>query len=436
MMMEIRAELEDISPVKKKLRVEIPAEVAVAEFNQIASQYRKHARLPGFRPGRAPVTLVKRRYNKDIRQDVLQKLIPTSYDQAIREQSVRPLGQLKLEHIVFNEGEALVYEAVIETLPVVNAPEYRGLEIRLKEEHLDQDSLEKELERLREHYAPLVSVQHRKEVQDGDHALVNLVGEYTSDAPPEEWTQAIKEDNTTIKVGDEHTHEDFNKALIGMSAGAEKNFLVDYAADYPEEKLAGRQVRFSLQLNDIKVKELPELNDEFAKDLGEFENLDQLKEKIREGLANEKQRARDSNVRQQLLQKLIEATDFPVPEVLLENRIDDKIRALAHNMSQQGMDPSKANLDWSKIRTDLRSDAEKETRAALILSVIAEKEQMKVPSEEFEAELQQRAESANQPLEKIKQAFQEEGRRASLEDQILRRKALAMLTEQAKIIEE
>ena len=221
-----------------------------------------------------------------------------------------------------------------------------------------------------------------------------------------------------------------------MSAGAEKNFLVDYAADYPEEKLAGRQVRFSLQLNDIKVKELPELNDEFAKDLGEFENLDQLKEKIREGLANEKQRARDSNVRQQLLQKLIEATDFPVPEVLLENRIDDKIRALAHNMSQQGMDPSKANLDWSKIRTDLRSDAEKETRAALILSVIAEKEQMKVPSEEFEAELQQRAESANQPLEKIKQAFQEEGRRASLEDQILRRKALAMLTEQAKIIEE
>ena len=427
--MNVRTELEEISPVKKKLRVEVPVETVLAEFNRVAANYRRHSRISGFRPGKAPVGLVKRRYRKDIRQDVLRKLIPESYDQSIRERKIRPLGQLQLEQVVLNEGEPLVYEAVVETLPEFEIPEYRGLEVRL-EKPPDEESVTRELERLQDRHAPLISAPDRDTVRDGDYAVVDLLGRYV---PGED--EAIRQENTTIFVGDERTQREFNQALQGMQVGAEKTFVVDYPQDYPEEKLAGRRVRFNLQLNDVKVKDPLELNDEFAKDLGDFDDLDQLKEQIRQGLSSQWQQARDSSIRRQLFQRLSEACPVQVPEVLVEDRIDNKIRDVAYNLVRQGLDPSKANLDWNRIRDDLRHDAEQETRAALILSEIAEKENLEVEPAELEAELRETADALNQPLEKIRQRFHDEESRASLRTRILRRKAMALLVEHSAVTE-
>ncbi len=429
--MNLQTELEDISPVKKKLRVEVPVETVLAEYNRVAANYRRHARIAGFRPGKAPVALVKRRYRKDIRQDVLQKLIPETYDQSIRERKIRPLGQLQLEQVDFNEGEPLVYEAVVETLPEFEIPEYKGLEIRLEKKAPDEESVTRELEQLRGRHAPLISVSDRKEARDGDYAVVDLVGKYVPDGD-----DAIRQENTTIRVGDERTQQDFNQALQGMGVGGEKTFVVDYPQDYPEEKLAGRRVRFNLQLNDIKVKDLPELSDEFAKDLGDFDDLDQLREQIRQGLSSQWQQARDSSIRRQLIERLSEANRFQVPEILVEDRIDNKIRDVAYNLARQGVDPSKANLDWNRIRDDLRQDAEQEARAALVLSEIAEAENLEVEPSELEAELRQTAEALNQPLEKIRQRFHDEESRADLRNRILRRKALELLVEHAAVTEE
>lgn len=429
--MNLQTELEDISPVKKKLRVEVPVETVLAEYNRVAANYRRHARIAGFRPGKAPVALVKRRYRKDIRQDVLRKLIPETYDQSIRERKIRPLGQLQLEQVDFNEGEPLVYEAVVETLPEIEIPEYKGLEIRLEKKAPDEESVTRELEQLRGRHAPLISVSDRKEARDGDYAVVDLVGKYVPDGD-----DAIRQENTTIRVGDERTQQDFNQALQGMDVGGEKTFVVDYPQDYPEEKLAGRRVRFNLQLNDIKVKDLPELNDEFAKDLGDFDDLDQLREQIRQGLSSQWQQARDSSIRRQLIERLSEANRFQVPEILVEDRIDNKIRDVAYNLARQGVDPSKANLDWNRIRDDLRQDAEQEARAALVLSEIAEAENLEVEPSELEAELRQTAEALNQPLEKIRQRFHDEESRADLRNRILRRKALELLVEHAAVTEE
>ena len=429
--MNVRTELEEISPVKKKLRIEVPVETVLAEFNRVATTYRRHSRIAGFRPGKAPVALVKRRYRKDIRQDVLRKLIPESYDQSIRERKIRPLGQMQLEQVVLNEGEPLVYEAVVETLPEFQIPEYKGLEVRVEKNAPDEESVNRELERLRDRHAPLISAPDRDTVRDGDYAVVDLLGRYV---PGED--EAIRQENTTIRVGDERTQRDFNQALPGMEAGEEKTFVVDYPQDYPEEKLAGRRVRFKLQLNDIKVKDLPELNDEFAKDLGDFDDLDQLKEQIRQGLSSQWQQARNSSIRRQLIQRLSEAGPFQVPETLVEDRIDNKIRDVAYNLARQGVDPNKANLDWNRIRDDLRHDAEQEARAALILSEIAEIEQLEVEWFEFEDELRQVADALNQPVEKIRPRYDDEESRGDLQTRILRRKALELLMEFAEVREE
>lgn len=429
--MNLRTELEEISPVKKKLRVEVPVETVLAEFKRVAANYRRHSRIAGFRPGKAPVGLVKRRYRKDIRQDVLRKLIPDSYDQSIRQRKIRPLGQLKLEQVDLNEGEPLVYEAVVETLPEFEIPQYKGLEVVVQGKSPDEAAVTGELERLQDRHAPLISVPDREEAGAGDYALVDLVGTYVPDGG-----EAVRQENTTIHVGDERTQRDFNQALLGMEVGGEKTFVVDYSEDYSEEKLAGRRVRFNLQLNDIKVKDLPELNDEFAKDLGDFDNLEELKEQIRQGLSSQWQQARNSSIRRQLVERLSDADRFQVPEILVEDRIDTKIRDVAYNLARQGVDPAKANLDWNRIRDDMRPDADRETRAALILSEIAEQEQLGVEPAEFEEEIRQTSEALNQPLEQIRQRFHDPESRASLETRILRRKALELTAEHAVLREE
>lgn len=429
--MNVRTELEEISPVKKKLRVEVPVETVLAEFNRVAATYKRHSRIAGFRPGKAPVSLVKRRYHKDIREDVLRKLIPASYDQAVRERKIRPLGKLQLEQVALNEGEPLVYVAVVETLAEFEVPEYKGLEVRLEKPPPEEESVARELDRLRDRHAPLVSVPDREEARDGDYAVVDLVGTFVPDGD-----EAIRQENTTIRVGDERTQRDFNQALMGMEVGGEKTFVVDYPEDSSEEKLAGRRVRFNLQLNDIKEKDLPELNDEFAKDLGDFDSLDQLKEQIRQGLSSQWQQARDSSIRRQLIARLSEGSPFQVPEILVEDRIDNKIRDVAYNLARQGVDPTKANLDWNRIRDDLRHDAEQETRAALILSEIAENEDLDVTPAELETEIRETAAAVNQPLEKIQQRFHGEEARADLKTRILRRKALELLVEHSAVTEE
>jgi len=433
--MDIRLEVEDISPVKKKLKVEVPAEVAGKEFNQIANDYKKHARLPGFRPGKAPLQLVKRRFRKDICKDVLQRLIPESYDQALREREVKPLGDLKIEHLSFEEGESLSYEAQVEILPEITLPEYRGLEVQVPTEALTEEMVEEQLEKIRQRQAPLVTVSDRTTAADRDYATVDLEGEYLDQDPDGKPAEPIAEKNVTLQLGGEHTHKSFDQALTGMDVGEKKTFEVTYEPDYPEEKLAGHHVRFNVVLNDIKLLDLPDLDDEFARGLGEFENLGKLKDKIREELNHQLEQNRASKLRQELVQKLIDATNFEVPELLVENRIDDKVRDLAYDMARQGLNPTKTDVDWSSMRSDLRAVAEKETRAGLILAKIADQEGFDISPQEVSQELEGLAESTNQPIDKVRQHFQEDSRREGLVDQIRRRKALDIVLEGAKVPE-
>lgn len=434
--MEIRVELEDLSTVKKKLRVEITADTARKEVDRVANDYRRHARLPGFRPGKAPVQLVRRRFQKDIRQDVLQQLIPQSYDQAVKEKGLRPLGRPSLENVDFEEGKPIVYEARFEVGPEIQLPVYKGLEVLAEERPVTDEDVDQQIENLREKHARLLSVANQP-VQQGEYAVVDLHGEALDDPedsePAKESRLPIVEENLLLEVGGEKTLQAFNEALVGMKVGEEKTCEVQYPAKYPTEKLAGRRVLFNVRLNEVKKKELPEVNDEFAKDVGSYETLFELRGKLKDELMASRQENRQNDLKKKLIDQLIERKDFELPDTLVEERIDDKIKDLAYNIAAQGVDPSKANVDWLKVRSQLRTEAEKEVRASVILEEIASQENLEVSNEDLESELDQLANSMNQPKEKVRQHFQQENRMETLRHRILTRKALSLVFENAKV---
>lgn len=430
--MKVNAELEDVSSVKKRLKVEIPAEEALQEFNSLASEYKKHARLPGFRPGKAPVNLVKRRFQKDLRDDLLQKLIPQSYDQAIQEKGVQPVGRPNLANINFQEGQPVTYEALFEVRPEIPLSEYKGLRVSLPEEEDSQEGVEQELERLREKYSRLESVEDRT-VRDGDYVVIDLQGEYLdSSETPEKPDEPISEEDVTVKVGDERTHESFSSALLGMNLAEEKTFEVEYAPNYPEQKLAGRKVRFSVEVTDIKERHLPELDDEFAREVGEYDDLDDLRSKLAQQLERVREENRRNKLRAALVDRLLQGAEFEVPDTWVEDRTDDKIRELAINMKRQGVDPSRANVDWARVRSELKQEAEKDVRARLVLREVAAREGLEVSSDELDDEIAKLADSLNQPVEKVRQYVSREGG-PDVKDQILRRKALDLVEESSTV---
>jgi trigger factor len=418
--------------VKKRLKVEVPAGIALKEFDQVAKTYKQQARLPGFRPGKAPVELIKRHFKKSIRSDVLQKLIPNSYDQAIREKGVHPIGEPSLDNLTFEEGDPLVYEANFEIHPEIELSGYKGLKIKAESKPVTAEDVEEELEKMRQEHSRLVSVENRS-IEKGDYVVIELEGEYLDGeegAPPH---QPFNEKNVVVNVGDEQTHEAFTQALLGSKVGEEKKFEVEYDSDYPEKKLAGHKLLFTVQIEELKEQELPELNDEFAKDLGDYKTMKELREEIEKRLNVEQENNRQKDFENKLLEALVEKTSFEVPEVLVKERSDAMLTDLAYGMVSQGVDPSKANVDWAKIRADFQPQAEQQVRGSMILSEIGRREDIQISTEELEQELERMAESMNQPKEKVQQYFQQENRMEGVKSQLLRGKVLKLLLESAKV---
>jgi trigger factor len=429
--MEIRAQLEDITSVKKKLVIEIPVETAAGEFEKVAQEYKRYARLPGFRPGKAPLQLVKRRYAGDIRGEVIKKLVPEAYEEAVRQEGIKPLSQPDLENLEAEEGKAFSFEAHFEILPEIELPSYKGLEVEVESEALEEEDVNKQLEALREQNAQLVAVEDRP-IADGDQAMIDLKGE-SLDLEEDGPSETVVDESIIVHVGDEGTHPSFNENLIGLNIGEEKTFEVDYAEDYPEEKLAGRKVRFTAEVTDVKRKELPELNDEFAKDVGDFESIEEIENRIRADLESARETKREADIRKALTNKLIGQTSFDVPEVLVKSRLRERLETLAGRMANQGIDPARANLDWKKVRDDMQQDVVDEVRGRLIVDAVAAEEGVDVSAEEITQEIKQIAASMNVPEQRVRQHFMESDEGGSLKADIRRRKALAIIVNSAKV---
>jgi len=386
MPIEMKTELEDISSVKKRLKVEIPAERAEEEFKRISADYKKHAKLPGFRPGKAPMSLIKRRFAGDIKEEVIRKLVPDSYEQALKECEIAPLSQPGLENMTVEEGKPLTFEAVFEVQPEITLPEYKGLKLEVEQNPLTDEEVDQRLEELRQQNAQLVAVEDRP-AQESDYVAVDLRGEYLTEDGEKAPDEPFTEEGVVVQLGDPNTNKAFNENLPGISIGEERTFETEYDTDYPEAKLA----------------------------------------------AAARERSNADAVRKAATAKLVEESDFEVPEVLVEERVKERLDGLARRFKAQGIDPSHANIDWGKVREEMLQDATNEVKARLLFDEIARVENLEIGDEEIKNEIQAIADSLQQPVEKVGQFFSKPEQRLGLRDDLLRRKALQIVVTSATV---
>jgi trigger factor len=411
---------------RRELELEIPAEDVTKATERVAKELARVARVPGFRPGKAPVSLIKRRFADDIKGEVLQSLVPERVEKAVAEQKLSPVSQPQVDKLDFNEGQPLKFRAVFEVLPEFDLGTYKGLEIEMPPMDVTDEDVNKALEETRERAAAFAPVEGRA-VENDDFAQLKLVG------TPADGSEAINADSVLCHVGAEETMEPFNEALRGANIGDHKEFDVEYPADYPDEKLAGKKFHYAADVTGIKTKQLPELNDEFAKDVSDAATLEELKTKIRESLVHQRDHRQKDLQRERVITELVKLHDFPVPESLVESQMDVRLERMVRSLAQQGVDPRAVNLDWSALRGRQQDRAKDDVKAELIIDRISSTEKIDVTDEEVEHELQHLASHSGESVEAIRARLTKQGALDRMKAKLRSDKTLDWLAQNANV---
>lgn len=419
-------EVTDAGACKKNLVIELPAEEAAREFERISQRLAKVAKVPGFRPGRAPVNIVKRRFYQEIKSELIHDLLHKSYKQAIEQRQLEPISEPTLEKVEFDLGAPLRLELSFETLPEIEIEDYRGLEVKIEEQAVGEAEVDAELERLREQLAIFVPVEGRP-VREGDLVSLDVEGSYA-----EGKAQVIAEKGRAYRVSRGELHEVFLENLVGAERDEQREFTVSYPADYPDARLAGKSVAYKVKVVEIKEKQLPELNDELAKDAGDYASLDELRGAIRRQLEERSRRQSEKEAREKLLGILLERHRFEVPETLVGEQLRGMMRQLAATMARHGIDPKQIN--WNKVASEYMPLAEREVRSALLLKHIAKREGIEVSDQELEREFQRMAAESQLSVEEIEASYSRNDRMERLRERLRDKKALDFIFENAKII--
>jgi trigger factor len=413
-----------IEGCKHELEFTIPVEEIGRETERVVGELQKKVRLPGFRPGKAPASLVRSRFAAEVRQDVLEGLIPKALQKRFQEEHLEVVGTPNVKDIHFHDGEPLRFKAEFEVAPVIELGEYRGLTVKYEEPQVTDEDVAKRLEELREQKAEYVNLEPRP-AADGDYALVHL-------RSLEGAAEAVEQDDLTLHVGDPETLPEFSEALRGMSPEEVKEFEITYPEDYGQRKLAGRTVRFAMRLKALRRKELPELNDDFAKDLGDFQNLEELKEAVRKGIFGERERRAQEAAKHSLIETLVAAHPFPVPEAYVDRQVEMNVENQLRGLAARGMLDPKMKIDWAKAKASQKEQAEKDVRASLLLDKIAEKEAIYATNEELDREVQRIARQEREPVAAVRKKLEKDGTLRRIASHIRTEKTLNFLFEQAR----
>jgi trigger factor len=373
---------------KREIELEIPAENVQKAAEKVARDIARVARIPGFRPGKAPVTLVRRRFADDIQGEVVQSLVPEYLEKALDEKKLVPVTRPEVDKVEFKEGEPLRVRAVFEVLPDFELGDYKNLQVQIDEIEIGDAQVDKTLEEMRDRAAAYVPVEGRA-AQDGDFVLIKLMGTPAGGGNP------VQADNIMVHLGSEETLASFTENLRGAAAGETRRFEARYPDDYPDEKLAGKTYNFSVDVQGVKEKKLPELNDEFAKDAAGGRgaegsgvvSLEDLRKKIRENLDSAKEQRQTAQAHEKILDQLVKQHDFPVPEALIEAQMDTRLERAARTLAAQGVDPRAVNVDWVSLRRRQRDRSVDDVKAELLLDRIATAENIDVTDEDVEKEI-------------------------------------------------
>ncbi len=408
---------------KHELEISIPADAVEAETTIVAKKFQDRAKLPGFRPGKAPASLIRRNFAGDIRQQVLENLVPKFFDAKAKDENLRVVGTPSISDVHFHDGESVHFKAKFEVYPEFEPAEYTGVEVPYAQPEVTDEDVAKRLEELRESKATYVNVDPRP-LADGDYAVVSLESVAGADDP-------IKSDEVSVLIGGPETMEGFTENLRGASPGDEKEFDVTYPEEYGQEKLSGKTITFHTTVKGLRRKELPELNDEFAQDRGDFRTLDELKDALRKSIFAQREMEAQRMAKDKLVDKLVDLNDFPVPELFVDRQIENRVEQRLRSLSQQGVDPRSFNLDWTKIKEAQRDAAVREVKASLILTKVAEREAIGVTNDEVDKEVTRIAQQNREPLATVRKKLTEDGTMDRIASHIQTEKTLNFLFDKA-----
>ncbi|HWX39062.1 MAG TPA: trigger factor [Candidatus Sulfotelmatobacter sp.] len=365
---------------RRELELEIPAETVQKTVERVAREFARVARIPGFRPGKAPVTLIRRRFAEDIKSEVLHSLVPEQIERAVTESKLVPVTQPQVDKVDFTESGPVKFRASFEVLPEFDLGQYKDLEVEVDDLKIEDADVDKALEELRDRAASFVPVEGRS-IADGDYAQLKLKGIPAGGGEP------LDADSVLCHVGSEETMEPFNQNLRGANVGDHKNFDVAYPADYPDPKLKGKTYTYSVEVLGIKEKKRPELTDEFAKDVSDAQTLEELRKKVRESLEGARAQRQKEQTRDRLLAQIVKSHEFPVPDALVENQMDSRLERTVRSLASQGVDPRAVNVDWVALRARQKERSIEDVKAELLLDRIATAEHIEVSDEELEKEI-------------------------------------------------
>jgi trigger factor len=408
---------------KHELEISIPADAVEAETTKVTKTIQDKAKLPGFRPGKAPASLIRRNFAGDIRQQVLEHLVPKFFDAKAKDENLRVVGTPSISDVHFHEGEAVHFKAKFEVYPEFELAEYTGVEVPYAQPEVTDEDVAKRLEELRESKATYVNVDPRP-LADGDYAVVSLESVAGAEDP-------IKSDEVSVLIAGPETMAGFTENLRGASPGDEKEFDVTYPDDYGQEKLSGKTIRFHTVVKGLRRKELPELNDDFAQDRGDFRTLDELKDALRKSIYAQREMEAQRTAKDKLVDALVDMNDFPVPELFVERQIENRVEQRLRSLSQQGVDPRSFNLDWTKIKEAQRDAATREVKASLILGKVAEREAIGVTNDEVDREVTRIAQQNREPVPTVRKKLSEDGTMDRIASHIQTEKTLNLLFDKA-----
>jgi trigger factor len=409
-------------PCTREVSVEVPADVVARETESVVQNYQKLARLPGFRKGKVPITVVRSRFAGDIRGEVIERLVPRYFREEVEKQKLEPVSQPQVTDLHIKEGEPMRFKATFEVLPPIEVTGYQELRAEKTDTNISEEEVTAELNNLRERRAVFTPVEDRA-LADGDFADVS----FTS-TPKEEGGKPVPVNDVLVHIGGPDTVKEFSENLRGARAGEERTFDVAYPEDFNDPRLAGKTVEYKVEVKAIKQKSLPELNDDFAKSLGDFEDLETVKQRIREGLESEKKHRAEHEAKEKLMDELVRRNEFPVPESMVEHQIDLRLERGLRALAAQGLSAEHMKkMDLPRLRAGQRDAAVKEVKASLILEKIAEAEKIEVSDEEVGKEIDALARQTKQSSEEIRSRLTRDGALDKIRNRIRNEKALDFL---------
>ena len=414
---------------KRELVIEIPVDVVAKEAENVVTQFQRVARIPGFRKGHAPATLVRRHFRDDIRSEVVQTLLPKFFETVVKEQNFSVIGRPRFEELKFEDDQPLTCKATFEIVPPFELGEYKGLEVEEDSRVVTEEDIDKAVEELRQRAATYEDVQDRA-AQDDDYVMVSYRGRDAQDAG----SAPVESKDAVVHLGAKGTVEAFTENLRGVKPGEKREFDVTYPDDYPQKSLAGKNLRYQVDVQSIKRKVLPTVDDELAKSVSESETLADLRIKLREGLEKRRARQVENAAMNKLLAQLESRHSFPVPGMLIEAQLDRKLEHIVTQLMAQGIDPRATQVDWKKIREEARPEAEKDVRSSLLLERIAETEKIEVSEEEADELIREMAEDHREAPAALKTRLTREGGLDRIKATRRNHKALEFIYRNAKII--